>query len=277
MKAKLLGYMCSDDTLTPFAMRSVREEAWPQDQDRAFETVGFGWLQESRTLLRKHPSQDDEPVNALGLLCDIPARTIIGYMGGDGEGGFDTLDLQPFRFRKWLFAQSGSVPRLEEYRDEILADIPDHIRRNVQGQTDAELVVHRFYQRMSERDALDGGRPDGEEVADALAETLDEFSERSYEAGHEGPLDFNLVAATERLLIVARLGDPLHYRTFDGIDQPGEDPLFAGHSPRRVEHPHFDGAFLASGLEPDDDRWHEIERRQIVWIDHSWKAHSRDL
>lgn len=276
MMSRLLGYMCSDDTLTPYAMREVQQEAWPTDEEQV-ETLGFGWLQESRTLLRKHPSRGDDPVNVLGLLCDIPARTLVGHLAREVEATRDTLDLQPFRFRKWLFTQCGSVPGLAEFQEDIVADMPDHIRRNIQGQNDAEVVFHRLYQRMSEREAFDGGRADGPKVVDALADTLEEFDERSYEAGSEEPLRLNLMAATERFLVAARLDTPVHYKVFDGIDQPGEEPLFAGHRPRRIEHPHFDGAFVASGLKPENDQWRELGQGEILWIDDSWQAHTRSL
>lgn len=267
--SRLLGYMCNDDSLTPYAMGEVAQEAWGEQTSLA--TLGFGWVQESRTLLRKHPSQGHDPVDVLGLLADVPARSIIGHMRYETEGKVDTLDLQPFRFRKWVFAQTGTVPFFEEYRDELVADIPDHIRRNIQGKTDAEVVFHRFYHWMKKTRALAGSRPKGGLAARALAATLDEIEQRSQAAGHEGPIDLNVVAATERLVLTARQGDAIQLRLFRGLEQPGEEPLFAGHRPKTIEHPHYRAVFLASGLAPTDGDWAEVQPRSVAWVDGNWQ------
>ncbi len=269
--SRLLGYMCSDDSLTPYAMSEVRQQAWLQEANLP-ATLGFGWVQESRTLLRKHPSQSSEPVDVLGLLADIPARAIVGHMREELDGAVDTLDLQPFRLRKWVYSQSGQVPRLEEFRDDLITEIPDHIRRNIAGKTGAEVVFHRFYHWMKKKGALGPSRGRGRLVAEAMAATLDEFERRAHQSGHEGPLSIDIVAATERLVVVARMGDPVHYRVFKGIEQPGGEPLFAGHRPKKIEHPHFKGVFLGSKLAPEADGWEELPERSVMWVDESWEA-----
>lgn len=276
MKSRLLAYMCSDDSLTAHAMKEVQAEAWPQEPDR-LATLGFGWVQESRTLLRKHPSQAADSVDVLGLLCDIPARSIVGHMRAKNDNDVDTLDLQPFRFRKWVYAQSGEVPCFDEYRAEVVEGIPDHIRRSIQGKTDAEVVFHSFYNHMKQAGALSAGKPRGPRAGEALAETVVEMEQRAREAGHEGPIGVNLVGATERLVVAARLGEPIFYKVFDGVEQPGEDPLFAGHRPKKIQHPHFKGVFVASGLEPKAGEWHELAERELLWIDDSWEPHTLSI
>lgn len=269
--SRLLGYMCSDDSLTPYATDEVRQQAW-LDEANLPATVGFGWVQESRTLLRKHPSQSSDPVDVLGLLADIPARSMLGHMRENLDGAVDTLDLQPFRFRKWVYAQSGQVPCMEEFRDELVAETPDHIRRNISGSTGAEVVFYRFYHWLKKCNALAPSRLQGERAAKAMAATLDEMEKKAHQAGFEGPLSIDIVAATERLVVAARLGDPVHYRVFNGIEQPGEEPLFAGHRPKKIQHPHFKGVFVGSKLQPTTDEWRELPERSVMWVDGSWEA-----
>lgn len=274
--SRLLGYMCSDDSLTPYATDEVRRQAWLDEASQA-ATLGFGWVQESRTLLRKHPSQSNDPVDVLGLLADIPARSIVGHMRENPDAAVDALDLQPFRFRKWVYAQSGNVPRMEAFRDELVAETPDHIRRNIAGKTGAEVVFHRFYYWLKEYNALVPSRLQGERAARAVAATLDEMERRAHEVGFEGPLSVDLVAATERLVVAARLGDPVHYRVFDGIEQPSEEPLFAGHRPKKIKHPHFRGVFVGSNIHPVTDDWRELAERSVMWIDGTWEAKTASL
>jgi glutamine amidotransferase len=274
--SRLLGYMCSDDSLTPYAMEEVRQQAWLDEANQP-ASLGFGWVQESRTLLRKHPSQSSEPVDVLGLLADIPARAIVGHMRENLDGAVDSLDLQPFRFRKWVYSQSGQVPRMEEFREELVARTPDHIRRNIAGKTGAEVVFHRFYHWLKKTGALTPSRAQGRRAAQALAATVDELEAQAHAAGFEGPLSLDIVAATERLVVAARLGDPIHYRVFDGMEQPGEEPLFAGHRPKRIKHPHFKGVFLGSKLRPEADGWRELSERSVMWVDGSWEAKAATL
>lgn len=270
--AQLLGYLCSDDSLTAYAAAQVRQEAW-QEPAHPWGATGLGWTQEGRTLLRKHPNPG-EPVDMLGLLADVPARALVGHMSEQAHTPNDALDLQPFRFRQWIYAQTGEAPGFEHYRAAMLARTPDHLRRGIRGQSDAEVLFHRFYHWMCEHRALSPEGASGSRVARALGALVAELSQNASEAGHEGALGLNIVAATERLLIAACTGAPLYLRQFQGIEQPGEEPLFAGHRTRKIQRPHFRAAFLASGLNPVDGPWQRLEPGTISWVDATWQLHS---
>lgn len=266
---QLLGYICSDSSLTPHAVDAVRDEAWPSSSP-PWAATGFGWLQESRTLLRKHPHHGD-PVDMLGLMADMSARSLVGHMSQDTNGGMDSLDLQPFRFRQWVYAQSGKIPQFDTYRSDMLAETPDYLRRGVRGNTAAELLFLRFYHHMCENGALAQGGVRGNLIANALAVTLTE-ARRYQGADDEGSLGLNIVAATERFLLAARTGPAMHLRLFEGMKHPAEDPLFAGHRPKTIEHPQFRAAFLASGLQPREGDWRELEADTITWVDRDWQT-----
>lgn len=266
---QLLGYICSDSSLTPYALKEVRREAWAQSST-PWAATGFGWIQESRTLLRKHPHHGD-PVDMLGLMADMSARSLVGHMSQDTNGGVDSLDLQPFRFRQWVYAQTGSLPQLDTYRSDMLAETPDYLRRGVRGSTDAELIFLRFYHHMCENGALARGDLHSEKIASALATTLSEA--QSYRrSGDEEVFGLNIVAATERFMVAARTGPAMHLRMFAGMKHPTEEPLFAGHRPKTVEHPQFRAAFLASGLQPTKGDWRELAPNTITWVDSEWKT-----
>lgn len=260
----LLGYICSNSSLTPYAIESIRDEAWPQSA-APWAASGFGWLQESRTLLQKHPHHG-APVDMLGLMADISARALVGHMSRDTNGGVDSLDLQPFRFRKWVYAQTGQLPQFETYRQELLAETPDYLRRGIHGSTAAELLFLRFYHHMSENGALAANGVHGEAVAHALADTLAE-ARRHASPQDSTDLGLNIIAVTERFMVAARTGAPMHLRRFEGIKHPAEEPLFAGHRPKTISHPQFRATFVASGLEPTAGDWRELEKNAITWVD----------
>jgi glutamine amidotransferase len=264
--SQLIGYICSDDSLTPSVVHAVRDELVALDD---YAALGFGWVQENRSLLRKHPSQGGNGVNALSLLSDLPARAIIGYTESDEPTSLDTLDLQPFRYRNWVYAQEDDVETFDGFRDEVLEEIPDHIRRNVQGHNRAEVAFHRFLSAVNQHGQLDRQRVDGTAAARAMAESVDDLERRAVEHGHDS-LELRSVSVTNRLMLAARVGEALYYRQFDGIEEPGDEPLFAGHRPKPVSHPHFNGVIVASGAKPEGDNWTEIPDRHVMWVDHDW-------
>ena len=272
----LIGYVCSDDSLTPAAMHKVRGELGGEERNGDFAALGFGWVQENRSLLRKHPNQENNGIDVLGLLSDIPARAIVGYVQED-DGFTDTLDLQPFRFRNWVYAQDDSLTSFEESREELTGDIPDHIRRNIQGNNRAEVAFHRFLYAMHTRDQLGQQRPDGREAAMSLARAASEFESIDPPSDRERPVEMQAVTATQRLLLALNIERGMYYRVFEGIEEPTDDPLFAGHRPKPETHPHFKAVFLATGeLEPSEE-WNELGEREIFWVDQDWKVHTEGL
>lgn len=270
--SQLIGYICSDDSLTPAAVHAVRDDL-RRDQDGDYAAMGFGWVQENRSLLRKHPSQGSNGVSALSLLSDLPARAIVGYKTHEKPESSDTLDLQPFRYRNWVFTQDDTASNFAEYRDSLIESIPDHIRRNVQGNNRAEVAFHLFLAGANERGQLNRQRVEGRQAAAALAETAVTLEQLESDHG-DLPLKMQAVSVTSRLLLSARIGDPVFYREFDGIEEPEEEPLFAGHRPKPVEHPHFKGVMVVSGEEPDGDQWTAVDDRSVMWVGHDWEVHT---
>lgn len=271
--SQLIGYICSDDSLTPSVVHAVRGELASIDD---YASLGFGWVQENRSLLRKHPSQGANGVNALSLLSDLPARAIVGYTQSEQTDSSDTLDLQPFRYRNWVYAQEDNVETFDGYRDDVMEDIPDHIRRNVQGHNRAEVAFHRFLAAVNAEGQLDRQRVEGRSVARAMAASIQDLEDRALEHGHDEP-GLRAVSVTNRLLLAGRVGEPLFYRQFDGIEEPSEEPLFAGHRPKPLEHPHFDGVMIVSGDRPDGDDWVEVPDRHVMWVDESWDVQVASL
>lgn len=271
--SQLIGYICSDDSLTPSVVHAVRGEIESLDD---YEALGFGWVQENRSLLRKHPSQGSNGVSALSLLSDLPARAIVGYTESEQPDSSDTLDLQPFRYRNWVDAHEDNAESFGGYRDEILEEIPDHIRRNIQGNNRAEVAFHRFLASVNEHGQLDRQRVEGTKVARAMAQTAEELEARALEHGLD-EFEMRSVSVSTRFLVAVRIGEPLYIRTFDGIQEPGEEPLFAGHRPRPVEHPHFNGVLVVSGRQPNGEDWVEVPDRHVMWVGGDWDVQVESL
>ncbi|MFU8806333.1 MAG: class II glutamine amidotransferase, partial [Bradymonadaceae bacterium] len=120
--SQLFGYLSSNDMLTQAVMAQVGHElqAVPL-QDRS--GLGLGWIQDGRSLLRKHPPKRAATADVASLVTDLPARAIVGHVRHASLGAVTSNELQPFRFRTWLYAQGGLNEGLENlartFRKEI--------------------------------------------------------------------------------------------------------------------------------------------------------------
>lgn len=276
--SRIVGYICSDDSLTHVVMDQIAREV---DAFNETETAGrgFGWIQEGRSLLRKQPREQGSGVTLASLMSDIPSRAVVGHERESSESSVDTLELQPFSFRTWVYAQAGGVEALKSLSEEIRAEIPDHIRRNIKGETLEELCFHRFLTVLSERGELELTKKRARSGAAALARSI-----RSLESlleGREdsdGRLGANLVTVTDRLLLAARTQGSMYYRSFHGIEEPGEEPLFAGHRPQPEEHPHFKAVLITNELDaPPNEHWELLEAQQVLWVDEDWSVQVADI
>lgn len=271
----VFGYLCSDDSLTHAVMTDFKGQLNPIDPQRN-NGLGIGWLQQGRTLVRKHPTRPDSTDDLLDLLSDIPTRAMVAHIQRATSGHIAAADLQPFRYRNWVYAQHGAFAgdpaRIQEFTDSLIADLPDHLRRNLQGQTAADVIFHVLLTHLTEQDAFNMQLTPTRH-ATILARALQTLQEKTL-AHHLDPLTPLLnVAITERQLFATRIGAPLYYRLYEGIQEPGEKPLFAGHRTHPIEHPRFRAVIVTNQVSPttEDSPWIEIPDNHILWVESGWQ------
>ncbi|MBA2664852.1 MAG: class II glutamine amidotransferase [Bradymonadaceae bacterium] len=269
--SQVFGYLCSDHTLTHAVMAQVNDQLNAVAIDER-AGLGLGWVQEGRTLVRKHPGQRASAVELGALLADIPTRVLVGHIRHAVLGKVSSSDLQPFRFRNWVYAQRGGIEGMESLLEQFSDEIPDHIRRNLQGQTSAEIIFHLLLARLQDHGAFTSVIS-AHQFACVLVETMLHVEKRAKEAGVKAVSPLLAVTATERQLTAARVGEAMHYRIFEGIDEPVEKSLFAGHRPKPVQHPRFRAVIIANKIEPDGDkRWIELPDRHVLWVEPGWQV-----
>jgi glutamine amidotransferase len=275
--SRVLGYMCSDDTLTYCVMEEVAEELGrPEQQEEAGQ--GLGWVQEGRTLLRKQPPQGATGVALESVMLDIPAREIVAYECDRDSKAIDTLDLQPFSFRSWVYAQDGNLTALEEHRDAILGELPDHIRRNIDGDSIEELCFHVFLSTLQSKGGFGLSQSNPKRCVDALVESVGEIEQRlDGRAESEEVFASDVAVISERLMICVAGSDNVWYRPFHGIEEPGGEPLFAGHRPQAEKHPHFRAILMTNRLEKPGEEWEKVPARHAMWVDGKWNVHIESL
>ncbi len=272
--SQVFGYICSDDSLTAAVMRQIGAplRAVPPE-DRV--GLGIGWLQEGRSLLRKHPKRKAASVDVPSLLADVPSRSLVGHVRHRELGRVGTKQLQPFRYRNWVYAQKGMDGAFEDIQAALTEGIPDHVRRNIGGTSLPETVFHIFCTKMEQRLSNTGTGKHGQMYAQTLGETMGELEKLAKE-GDEPELGSLLaVAATDRCMVACRVGEPLFYRVVEGIEEASEEPLFAGHKPRTITHDRFRAVLVASAV--DDDQWEELPDRHVMWVDDDWEVYTEEI
>ena len=239
---EVLAYIGADPNLVAGALHRFADGIKDVEGARA---CGLGFEQESRMLVRKRPLARPETVNLARQGSDLRTRAFVGHLST--ARGTAPDNLQPFRWRSWLFAAVGNVP-IPESRPAVLDALPDFLRRNVQGQSAAELVFHQFLLRLKAL-SVDVAHPaiPHDDVLAALVDTAAEFDE-----------DAGLVLTDSRRISAVSTGSQLAWAQVDGIRSWREKPLFAGHEPKRVDYPHMRAVALASTGDVVDG-WSTVE------------------
>lgn len=265
--SQVFGYLCSDDSLTAEVMRQYGQPLSRLAPEERMG-LGIGWLQDGRSLLRKHPERQAAAVEIPLLLADIPTRAMVGHIRHRDMGRAGALQLQPFRFRDWVWAQRGTKEAPEEVYQALMATVPDHVQRNIKGTSLAELLFHIFYTKVESELSRTAQNEWPTLFATKMAETMRRLERLSKENGDEERSSLLAVAVTDRYMVASRLGAPLHYRVVEGIEEPGEEPLFAGHRPRTIKHDRFRAVLVANHV--DEPGWEEIPERHVMWVDAEW-------
>lgn len=142
--ARLFGFIGNRADLGPLIIAAHAEllrecrsvpEAWGW---------GIGFHQSGEMLLRRRPLDDREvidlSVEALGIRTDL----LLSHVRTPHIGGLSTENTQPFRYRGWLFAHSGTIVEFDRLRPRLLELMPEFLRQNVLGDTDSEVLFYSF-------------------------------------------------------------------------------------------------------------------------------------
>jgi len=105
---------------------------------------GIGFYQGGEVLMRRRPLDDRAVIDMAHIGSDVRGDVLLGHVRSATVGALRTENTHPFRYRQWLFAQTGTLDRFDSMRERLLAAVPDFLRGNVRGETDAELIFHVF-------------------------------------------------------------------------------------------------------------------------------------
>ena len=86
------------------------------------------------------------------------ADLVVGHVRHATIGALRTENTHPFRYRQWLFAQTGTVSEFDQVRERLIASVPEFLRSGIRGETDAEVVFHVFLSFLHDAGRLNDGQ-----------------------------------------------------------------------------------------------------------------------
>jgi glutamine amidotransferase len=164
---KLFALMCNQPQRLAAALAPVRAALVAAPP---ISRWGLGYIQGGDVLLVRTPKSSSVPLDLAGPLHEIATDCAIAQAVNDTRYG-GTDNTPPFRFRRWLFAQTGS-PELDEISPRLLEHVPEYLRRNLKGRTPAELIFHIFLAMLHDQGNIDDPNLPTQTTRRALAATL---------------------------------------------------------------------------------------------------------
>ncbi len=268
---KLFACMCNQPQRLSAALAPVRSALVAQPPVSRW---GLGYIQGGDVLLVRTPKSSTTPVDLAGPLSEIPTDCAIAQaVRDDGSGLGGTDNTPPFRFRRWLYAQTGMAgfAGVEELAPRLLEHIPEYLRRNIRGRTPAEIMFHLFLSMLHDEGNIDDANLPTAASRRALAATLRLVASELEKVGSAAAaVTLGNVALTNgRSMVIAHLDEPLRLRRLTVSNERGE-------SERGVDS--FRGVLLLSGGDGDPrEGFEDVPARHSVLISRDLQVTFADL
>jgi len=268
---KLIDMMCNQPQRLVAALAPVRAALHASPPVSRW---GLGYVQGGDVLLVRTPRASTTPIDLATPLSEIKTDCMIAQaVRGGSLGGTDNTP--PFRFRRWMYAQTGMLEvtqELPELAPRLLEQIPEYLRRNIKGRTCSELIFHLFLSMLHDEGNIDDPNLPTVATRRALAATLRVVSVELEKLGRTGDTAVvfgNVALSNGRSMVVAHpdpLSEPLRLRRLWVTNERGE--------PERGPDA-FRGVLFVGGGEAESSASHELGFED-VFAHHSVLV-SRDL
>jgi predicted glutamine amidotransferase len=228
---------------------------------------GLGFYQGGEVLMRRRPIDERPEIDVAKLAGDVRADLVVGHVRQATTGPLRTENTHPFRYRQWLFAETGTVSEFHQVRERLIASVPDFLRTGIRGDTDAEVLFHVFLSFLHDAGRLNDGLVEGPLVREALRSTLAVVDGMTSEVGSAVANLNILVSDGDQLIAVHRSAMAMSLRVFSGKGDAdsviGDDPQLRRKIPE-VARMHFTLAASDFDEPPPNGRWKAVPECAIV-------------
>ena len=214
------------------------------DGDALPDGYGFGYYGASgEPLLGKRPTGAGALLSLSDLAGRVDTEALVVHARRATVGNAKDENTHPFRYRRWLFAHDGTIEGFAQVRPKLLAALPEHLRRQIAGDTDSEHAFMWFLKLLRDENLVDDLDVDPQAAGRVLARTVKQVEAWCRDVGEGRPSRLTFVATNGRIMVATRRGGPLFYALLEGIlpcaldgldlSTPESDPRVRPH--RRVK------------------------------------------
>ncbi len=264
--ARLFGLLGNRSDLTGRVLAFERDAL----RVRGAGTVGWGlgFYQGGEVLIRRRPIDEREEIDVAALGSDVRGDVVIGHVRQATVGALRTENTHPFRYRQWLYAQTGTVAGFEQVRDRLMGSVPEFLRAGIRGDSDAEILFHVYLSFLHDAGKLDDLVVDPSVVREAIRGSLALVDSICAEVGGT-PVEANIVVSNGDLIVAAHRRQTMAVRTLSGRDDAdaviGDDAQLRRRTPE-LGRVHFDivaSDFDSASVPP---RWNAVKDHAMVTL-----------
>lgn len=177
---------------------------------------GIGFYQSGEVLLRRRPIDDRTELDPASLASDVRSDVLVGHVRTATVGARRTENTHPFRYRQWLWANTGTIQGYsEDLRDRLAGSLPEFLRRDVRGETDSELLFHLFLSFLHDAGHLAETLVDPSATRAALRSTIALVDRLCAEEG-QPPSELNVLVTDGEHMVAAHRSETMAFRFFEG-------------------------------------------------------------
>lgn len=227
---------------------------------------GIGFHQAGEVLLRRRPIDERAEIDVASLARDVRADVLIGHVRTATVGALRTENTHPFRYRQWLFAQTGTVGAFPELRDRLYESMPEFLRRDVRGETDSELVFHLFLSFLHDAGRLSEAPVDAAATRNALRSTLALVDRLSAEEA-ASTAALNLLVTDGEHIVGVHRNATMAYRVVKG--RADLERLLGDDALRRARSPDLASCrfcLVASDFDKPPRGWTDVPASSLVTV-----------
>lgn len=267
--ARLFGFIGNRDELGPRALAAHKSALTVHRGDAAALGWGVGFYQFGEVLLRRRPLDERETIQPSQLTEQLKTDLLIGHVRNPTVGNLRTENTHPFRYRQWLFAQTGTLQRFDTLRSRLLEAQPEFLRPNVRGDTDSELFFYLVLSYLNDQAQLEVASASKASIGGALRSALEFVDRLCEEQGLPRQLGDALLTNGDRLVAVHRSGQMATL----SVDRKEDIEHLLGIDSTQTGRPqNLDRArctVVASEVRELPRGWTRAEPNSLLWLEHS--------